>query len=437
MLARRVFAIWLGGILAWQTVAHAQSLVPETTLARHGLTRAWRAQIDLNRSIDRIAYITQFDGALYVQTKHGMVHALDAETGKKLWSAQIGKTSQIAFAPGVNSQYLAVINGTTLHVLDRVSGRQKFERVLKGSPGTGPVLSDTMVFVCRVSGLVEGFDLEDQHALPWVYQAAGRISTQPVLSSGSLAWTTDRGFFYVGDADPPKVRLRVETGAEIASRPADWAPFIYACSLSGFVYALNEETGQTPWKFPAGSTISKQPAAINGEVFVVRDAGGMFALDGHTGDRRWFAPNITQFCALSASRVYAIDSLDRLAILDSQRGTLLATMPLGDVQRKLINQQTDRIYLASDSGVLQCLRELSQAKPIVYIPPRLNRESGKSEKKKREEAKNEKEAPKEEAEAPAAENMPEEEKPADGAEENEEEAMPDEKKDGEEKNPFN
>ena len=92
-----------------------------------------------------------------------------------------------------------------------------------------------------------------------------------------------------------------------------------------------------------------------------------------------------------ASRLYAIDHLDRIAILDLQRGTRLGTLPLGDVQIKLLNQQTDRLYLASDDGVVQCLHELDQPKPLVYTQPRLKRQSGKSEQRKRDEAKADKE----------------------------------------------
>ncbi|HEY1786032.1 MAG TPA: PQQ-binding-like beta-propeller repeat protein [Pirellulales bacterium] len=426
MLSWRGVALGLAAVLAWQTAVQAQIVIPETALERHGLTRGWRAQVDLNRAIDRIAYITQFDGVLYIQTKHGVVHAMDAETGKKIWSAQIGQMTQVSFAPAVNHLYLAVITGTTLHVLDRITGKEKFDRVLRGVPGAGPAVSDTMVFVYMVNGFVEGYNLEDQHALRWFFQSIGRVTTQPVVSDGSIAWTTDRGFFYVADSDPPKVRLRVETHAEITSRPAHWAPYLYACSLSGSVYALNEESGETVWKFPAGSTISKQPAAVKGVVYICPDAGGMYALDGETGAERWFAPNISQFCAVSATHVYAIDHLDRLTILDAERGTRLSTMPLGDVQIKPLNQQTDRIYLASDSGVVQCLHELSQPKALVYMPPRLKRAAGKSEKRKRDEAKADGQAAQEKTDADAGEK-PGDDKPDDAGDASEDDAMSDDK----------
>jgi hypothetical protein len=255
----------------------------------------------------------------------------------------------------------------------------------------------------------------------------GRVTTQAVVSDGSIAWTTDKGFFYVADSDPPKVRLRVETQAEISSRPAHWAPYLYACSLNGFVYALNEETGLTVWKFPAGSSISKQPAAVEGKVYIVPDAGGMFCLDGETGDARWFAPNIVQYCAVSASKVYAIDHLDRLAILDAERGTRLSTMPLGDVQMKLLNQQTDRIYLASDAGVVQCLHEIGQPKPLLHTPPRLKRSAGKSEQRKREEAKADSDSAQEKTDEAAPDEKPADDNAEEAGDAGADEAMPDDK----------
>jgi PQQ-like domain len=373
MLSGRVVVFSLAAVLALSATLRAQIVIPEETLNRHGLTRGWRVQVELNRAMDRIGYITQQGGVLYVQTAHAFVHALDAETGKKIWSSQIGQPSQISLAPGVNHKYLAIINGSTLYVLDRTTGREKYRKVLGGSPGTGPALTDKMVFVSMVSGMIEGYDLENQRALPWHHRAAGRILTQPIVSEGNLAWTTDKGFFYVAQADPPMVRFRVEAHAEISARPAHWTPFLYACSQNGFLYAVNEATGETEWKFPGGASFTSQPAAVNGRVYVVSDIGQLFCVEGRSGEQLWSARNMQQFCCLSAAHVYAIDQFDRLAILDAQHGNRLSTLPLGDVQMKLINQQTDRIYLASATGVIQCIHEIGQRKPLVYAPPPLKK----------------------------------------------------------------
>ena len=173
-----------------------------------------------------------------------------------------------------------------------------------------------MVFVYMVSGFIEGYHLDDQQRAEMVLPVGvGRVTTQAVVSDGSIAWTTDKGFFYVADSDPPRsAAAHQKIQAEISSRPAHSAPYLYACSLNGFVYALNEETGQTVWKFPAGSSISKQPAAVKGQVYIVPDAGGMFCLDGDTGNVRWFATNIIQYC-----RGESVESLRPLIISTAWR----------------------------------------------------------------------------------------------------------------------
>ncbi len=375
MLSRQFLVFSLAAVLAGSSAAQAQLVIPEETLERQGLTRGWRraSRVESDDGSHRLHHAATRRA---VRTNGPCLRSrARAETGKKLWSAQIGQASQVSLAPGVNEKYLAIINGSTLYVLDRTTGRESFRKVLGAAPGTGPALTEKIVFVSMVSGMIEGYDLQDQRALPWHHRAAGRILTQPVISEGNLAWTTDKGYFYVAQADPPVVRFRVEAHAEISARPAHWTPFLYACAQNGFLYAVNEETGQTVWKFPGGATLSKQPAAVNGRVYVVSDANQMFCIDGRSGEQIWSARNLLQFCSVSAAHVYAIDNFNRLVILDAQHGNRLSTLPLGDVQIKLVNQQTDRIYLASDTGVIQCIHELGQRTPLVYTPPPLKKKS--------------------------------------------------------------
>jgi DNA-binding beta-propeller fold protein YncE len=375
-------------LVAWVTLAlpaglSAQNvLIPQSTAQRHGLTKAWYSQIELDRSIDHVAYITQQGGMLYVQTTHAMVHALDAETGRKIWNVQIGRRNQISYAPGVNENLLAVINGSTMYVVERKTGRLKWERQMQGAPGAGPALGKKRIYVGMVDGMIEGYNLDETKELPFVYKSAGRILIQPVITEASLAWTTDKGYFYVADANAAKVRFRIETQGEINSPPAHWTPYLYACSLDGYVYAVNEVTGRTIWKFSSGQPINKQPMAIGDYVYILPDLGGMFCLDGKTGAEVWFAPGITDFCSASPTKIYAIDHLNRLTTLDQKTGSRLDTLPLPEIKLKLINQQTDRIYLASDNGVIQCLHEIGLEKPVLHIPPPLEKKGVKETKQK-------------------------------------------------------
>ena len=234
-----------------------------------------------------------------------------------------------------------------------------------------------------VDGLLEGYNLEETKELPFVYKSAGRILIQPVITEVSLAWTTDKGYFYVADANDAKIRFRIETQGEINSPPAHWTPYLYACSLDGYVYAVNEITGLTIWKFSSGQPINKQPVAIGEYVYIVPDLGGMFCLNGKTGAEVWFAPGITEFCSASETKVYTIDHLNRLTTLDLKTGSRLDTLALPEFKLKLINQQTDRIYLVGDNGVIQCLHEIGLQTPVIHTPPPLEKKGAVKETKQK------------------------------------------------------
>ena len=98
-------------------------LIPETTAARHGLTRPWFAQVELDQGRADLTNVVLYEGVLYAQTNTAMVHAIDAETGKTLWSKQIGRANQPSMPLNVRGDKLAVINGSRLYLVDRCERR--------------------------------------------------------------------------------------------------------------------------------------------------------------------------------------------------------------------------------------------------------------------------------------------------------------------------
>ena len=58
-----------------------------------------------------------------------------------------------------------------------------------------------------------------------------------------------------------------------------------------------------------------------------------------------------------------------MLILDAKAGGTLDTFPLPADLQPLTNPQTDRMFLYTDSGMLQCLHETSMTEPAYYPPP--------------------------------------------------------------------
>jgi outer membrane protein assembly factor BamB len=304
---------------------------------------------------------------LMVQTRRGVLHVLDAETGRTMWSRNVGRVDYPSTSAGANDQYVAMANGVTLYVYHRADGRLAWERKLGGAPNAGPGLSKEYVFVPLSAGKIEAYRLAAPRDPSWAYKSAGNVTAQPVATARSVAWSTERGYMYVSRPDNPGVRFRLETNAPIVTQPAYRFPLLYAVSQDGNVYAVHETAGGTIWRFEAGMPIDEQPVAIGKAVFVTPERGGMYMLDADTGKEIWRARAAQKFLAASPTRVYALDGYGKMSIVDGESGSLVGQMRTEKLDIHLANQATDRIYLGTSSGLVQCLHESDLELPMVYV----------------------------------------------------------------------
>jgi hypothetical protein len=129
----------------------------------------------------------------------------------------------------------------------------------------------------------------------------------------------------------------------------------------------------------------------------------MHCLSAKTRGELWFARDAVQFVAASKARIYASDRIGRLLVLDAKSGARLDTVPTETASIKLLNTDTDRIFIADKGGLIQCLHEVELSRPI---------EHGKDRKKAVEApAQEEKPAKKEAAPKPAAPKPPKKPEP--------------------------
>ena len=77
---------------------------------------------------------------------------------------------------------------------------------------------------------------------------------------------------------------------------------------------------------------------------------------------------IKRFVAQSKDRVYVVDTANRLQARDAATGLLIGAVSVAGFELASANLQSDRIYLASPYGVVQCLREARLATPLAHTP---------------------------------------------------------------------
>jgi outer membrane protein assembly factor BamB len=381
-----------GHPMAMAQVAHGLVL-GRSQVAEKGLQRAWFAQVQLDVSRDRMTHLLLNQGWLFAQTELGVIQAFDAETGVTIWSRMVGEPSHPTLPLAVNDRFVAVINGTTLYLLQRSDGRPAVSKEISGVPNAAPAMSPARVYIPTMRGLIESWELPLDEATstelererqrtqtPWRIHSAGRSETQLLVTPHSVCWPTDTGYIYVAELDARKVLFRVELTDHIVAPLGYRDPTLVAGGLGGFVWAVNETKGNVLWRFSTGYPIRKGPVIIDDQIYVCPQGHGMFCLDSTQGKQLWWAPNAAQFVAASSENVYASDPSKRLLILGAKTGNLRATLATEALPLQLTNQQTDRIYLGTRSGLIQCLHELALTEPIDHAPrPQEDQKQGETE----------------------------------------------------------
>jgi outer membrane protein assembly factor BamB len=464
MIRRFVFcaaalAAWHPCLLPAQTAV--SQIIPEGLAAQHGMTRAWTAQVQMDSGRSRLQDLVLSGGILYAQSDRGMVQAIDAETGATLWAKQIGRPEHPSMTPGVGRELLAVVNGSRLFVANRFTGKILLEREIQGAPGAGPAVSDQRVYVPTISGQLLSYHvdqlrdkvkkaeetaadvaveqpgtvekqnrpelrLSQVNSTPLIYQSKGRALTQPLVTRESaaeeyFAWPTDQGFMYIAhiNRDAPfqiEVKYRLQTAAPITAQPTYLPPnpavtgdsgIILAASGDGYVHAILEKTGEPLWRFSTGEALSQPAVVVDERVYAATPSSGLYCLDVKSADVVWRTPGIVQFISAGKNRVYGVDKMGQIRVLDAATGRQLDTLPVASLTIKLLNDDSDRIYLATSKGLIQCLHETGLTTPVGHDEARKKaaEEAAKSGtvQKSAEKPAEEKPAPKEAAEKKPAE----------------------------------
>jgi outer membrane protein assembly factor BamB len=125
---------------------------------------------------------------------------------------------------------------------------------------------------------------------------------------------------------------------------------------AAYVFAIDSRTGDVRWQFPAVGQLLESIAVIGKDIYAPTANNGLHALD-LKGSERWFARNVKRFVAASKDRVYVLDRQNRLVGLDRATGASRFVYDIRRFDHCLYNLETDQIFLLTNSGLVQCIRE--------------------------------------------------------------------------------
>ena len=351
-----------------------------------------------------------------------MLYAIDTETGRIQWSAEVGEANRPTQRAAGNGRapaaltelaavdkllektdtsdkalsqrrdkIVAVVNGTTLYLLNRADGSTyldpknniPWKADLPSSPETGPLVTEDLVYVPTVNGQIVAYTITDSKSSPSMLPISGRCEMPPIQVADRIAWGTDRGIVQITQPKAMSVRHQIETTGPITSMLNGYAPQVFAGSLDGYVYCINENSGNVVWKLTTGSPLRESPIVIRGAVLATTSDEGMFRAAAADGFQAWFNPAPRRFLAASRTKIYALDAFGRMVVLNAKSGATIDSFTMPEAALPVQNGQTDRVFLSSDIGLIQCLHEPELTEPQNYLPPKIEKPAEEFPRRKR------------------------------------------------------
>jgi len=348
-----------------KTIADVQVLLPDATAndawAQPGgsasksmgqlalgtaLTRAWTAQIDGGSNRQRLGSAPIVaDGKLFAVDVEATIHAFDATTGAKVWTADIAKDS------------------------GKKNRAARF--------GGGASFDDGKIFATDGLGDVVAFDAKDGKEL-WRVKPGGPLRNAPTVASGQLyVLSQDNQLYALSQADGSIVWSgsgSLETqGVFGVAAPAVAQGTVIAGFSSGELTAYRYENGRTLWQDALSRSsistsvssladIDADPVVDRGTVFAVGQGGRTVALEIVSGQRQWeqnFAGISTPWVA--GEWLFLVTDDARLVCL--ARGT-------GKVRwiAQLQHYRSDKI-VADDAGEKKKKKKEKHKNPITWFGP--------------------------------------------------------------------
>ena len=260
------------------------------------------------------------NGIVYVGGSDWYLYALDAGSGQEKWKflTDYGVTS----SPAVSDGAVYVGSWVYLYALDARDGREKW-KFLAG-------------------------DAIDATASSPVGPGYAPTKSSPAVSDGVVYFGSDSGFLYALDTASGQEKWRFQTGDNEYfsydhsnhSSPAVSDGVVYVGSNEGFLYAVDAQSGQEKWRFQAGDEVRSSPAVSDGVVYFAsieydpvsvptleeleRRSGYLYALDAQSGQEKWRsrAEDVFSSPAVSNGVVYFSGHADNPQPVDSGSGGL-------------------------------------------------------------------------------------------------------------------
>lgn len=252
------------------------------------------------------------DDIIYAADRHGLVQALKADSGKRVWQINLAESrgffsaSQSAMlSGGLTVAGEAIFVGSEqaqVYALNRQNGELLWQTTVLGEAISRPVVSDGVVLINTSNGMLQALD-ETTGVIKWTVNLdvpilSLRGESAPAVAHGAAIVGGDNGRVSAVFIEQGQLiwqqRISIAKGTTEIARlnDVDMTPVIdvdngivYAIGYNGDLVALDMRTGQIVWKRDMGSI--NDITLDNGTIYLVDQDDRVFALSANGGVVIW------------------------------------------------------------------------------------------------------------------------------------------------------
>lgn len=401
----------LSAVPAAALTTECGTLADDLVAARSGLVREWLVQVPFDSAAWRLEHVVVGGGLVVAQSSDGVVAAIQAAAapgapaaGRVLWSNRVGNPGGFSLPAGINGSAVALARDLEVFALDPATGQILWQEAT-GSPPNGPATPVGDWVYVPLAGEVLRLPIDPfkptmpvrtrpgadqaaggaranrplEPAKPARISSGGRVDFPVVGTDESIFWTTTTGRMVALEqiegrwdraqrdlpsppVSPPAIRERslfVAIGAEDGGEPTLARIDLRRTKIDRL---------QVAWWMPLSERPTQGPFLAGETLVVSLGDAGLAAYSTAAGEGLWRSCVAGTIVAVGGERIWVRSEFGGLTAVDLASGAPRERLPLGCLTVPIVNTASDRLVLASPTGLVVSLAPRNPLPAPAAVP---------------------------------------------------------------------
>lgn len=193
----------------------------------------------------------------------GVLQAMDAETGTKIWSRRLVKGRAPIQGYAVSDHTVAIINGSRLELYDAMTGTFLKDHPVSLLPWGPPAIAGNEILVTGANGRIElliPFGEDSYRSAQGGF--SGRMEMPLTELNRSFVWGVKEAVYVSDRLEPARPLFRIPTSRPLSIPPAGIGNLMVLPMADGDVKCFTQTSGLSAWTTFIGQGVTQSPTFV-------------------------------------------------------------------------------------------------------------------------------------------------------------------------------